>query len=43
MRFVSAAASAAGSPRRPIASLAVPMVADSVSEPAMTPAAVPAS
>ena len=35
--------SAAGRPSRAIASLAVPMVADSVSEPAMTPAAVPAS
>ena len=43
MRLMSAAASAGGSPRRPMASLAVPMVADSVSAPAMTPAAVPAS
>ena len=30
-------------PSRAMASLAVPIVADSVSEPAMTPAAVPAS
>jgi hypothetical protein len=36
--LVIAALSAAGSPSRAMASLAVPMVADSVSEPAMTPA-----
>ena len=40
---VIAIASASGRPSRAMASLAVPIVADSVSAPAMTPAAVPAS
>ncbi len=43
MRLIIAALSASGRPSRVMASLAVPIVADSVSAPAMTPAADPAS
>jgi hypothetical protein len=43
IRLVIAAVSAGDRPSRAIASLAVPIVADSVRAPAMTPAAVPAS
>jgi hypothetical protein len=43
MSFWSVAVCSAGYPRRPIASPAVPIVADSVQEPERTPAAVPTS